>query len=126
MRKHNPSIEFLELYAVVVGVVNWISRFKNSRVVLFCDNTSVVAMINKNSSSCSRCLNLIRILVLESMLQNVRVYAKYVPSKQNKMADCLSRLKICSFLRIARKFNMDAEPTAVPNILWPLEKVWTI
>ena len=31
----NPSIEFLELYALTVGVVNWIHRFANQRIVLF-------------------------------------------------------------------------------------------
>ena len=67
-----PSIEYLELFAVAVGFLNWINRFKNSRIILFCDNTSVVSMINKNTSNCPKCLTLIWLIVLESMIQNVR------------------------------------------------------
>ena len=41
-----PSIEYLELFGVVAAVHKWVHRFRNKRIVLFCDNTSVVAMIN--------------------------------------------------------------------------------
>ena len=34
----NPSIEYLELFAVTVAVKLWIHHLKNSRIVLFCDN----------------------------------------------------------------------------------------
>ena len=72
----DPSIEYLELYALVVGVVNWIHRFSNRRIILFCDNQSVVSMVNKTTSSCLKCLKLIRILVFHSLKCNVRVYAR--------------------------------------------------
>ena len=38
---NQPSITYLELFALVVRVKNWINRFKNRRIVLFCDNQSV-------------------------------------------------------------------------------------
>ena len=44
--KVEPSIEYLELFAVLVGVLNWIHLFSNKRIMLFCDNQSVVYMIN--------------------------------------------------------------------------------
>ena len=44
-----PSIEYLELYAVMVGVFLWIHRFSNRRVNLYCDNKSVQDMINDSS-----------------------------------------------------------------------------
>ena len=39
--KYHPSIEYLELYALVAAVLAWIDRFYNQRVVIFCDNKSV-------------------------------------------------------------------------------------
>ena len=33
--ENDPSIEFLELYAVLATVLNWLHRFKNRRIVLF-------------------------------------------------------------------------------------------
>ena len=37
-----PSIVYLELYAVTIAVLLWIHKFKNKRIYLFCDNMSVV------------------------------------------------------------------------------------
>ena len=71
IKKFNPSIEYLELFGVVCGVVQWIHRFKNSRVVLFCDNTSVVNMINGMTTSCRNCMVLLRILILKGMTENM-------------------------------------------------------
>ena len=58
--------------------------------MLFCDNTSAVEMINNTTSSCQNCMVLIRILVLESLKSNVRVFAKYISSKANAYSDALS------------------------------------
>ena len=120
---NQPSIEFLELFAVVVAVKLWIKRYQNSRILLFCDNMSVVYMINKNTSNCEKCLKLIRILVLEAMLQNVRVFAKHVSTKDNKFADLLSRMRVPTFFRLGKgRFNPN--PEKIPEDLWPLEKIW--
>ena len=83
IEEFEPSIEYLELYAVVVTVLNWLDRFRNERITLFCDNQAVVSMINNNTSSCRNCLFLIRKLVLHSMVLNTRVFASYISSKAN-------------------------------------------
>ena len=38
LEKNNPSIEYLELYAVTAAVLTWIHQFRNRRIILFCDN----------------------------------------------------------------------------------------
>ena len=38
-----PSIEFLELFAVAVAIHLWANLLQNRRVVIFCDNQSVIA-----------------------------------------------------------------------------------
>ena len=55
----NPSIEYLELFTVVAMVVAWIHRHKNRRIILFCDNLSMVHMINTTSNKCKNCMVLI-------------------------------------------------------------------
>ena len=45
----DPSIVYLELFAVMAAVLNWIKRLKNQIVILFCDNMSSVYMINSES-----------------------------------------------------------------------------
>ena len=118
----DPSIEFLELFAVVVGVINWIHRFSNKRIILFCDNQSVVGMINKTTSSCDNCLTLIRILVFQGLKHNIRIYAHYIESKANKAADFLSRLKLNKFFSLSESW--DSQPSDIPEEIWPIQKIW--
>ena len=70
-----PSIEFQELYALLAGILAWLHLFQNKRVIIFCDNQSIVAMVNKTTSSCHRSMVLIRILVLHCLKWNTRVFA---------------------------------------------------
>ena len=120
---HKPSIEYLELFAVTVGVINWIKLFTNHRIVLFCDNESVVHMLNNSSSKCKNCMVLIRIITAENILRNVRVFAKHVGTKQNGKADALSRLDFNRFRTLAGGSMNDA-PTQIPCELWPMGKLW--
>ena len=122
MEKVTPSIEYLELFGVVATALNWLGRFTNRRVVLFCDNQSVVHMVNKTTSSCPNCLALIRILVLHCMKINVRLFAKYLTSKQNKNADLLSRMRIQQFKQ--QSDSWDEAQTGVPDKMWPIQKIW--
>ena len=120
---YKPSIEYLELFAVLVGVLNWIKLFANRRIILFCDNISVVHMINNSSSSCKQCMVLLRMMIAESMLRNVRIYAKHVGTKENGKADALSRLDLDRFWKLSGD-SMNEESTPVSLSLWPMDKLW--
>ena len=102
MIREDPSIEYLELWAVLAGVITWIHRFQNKRVVLFCDNISVVQMINNTTSSCKNCMVLLRMLVLQGLKTSVRIFARHVTSRDNFYSDALSRLKIKKFWEHSR------------------------
>ena len=123
LKKVKPSIEYLELYALTVGVLKWIHRFRNRKIYLFCDNTSVHDMVNDSSSHCKNCMILIRILTVHSMIHNVRVFVKYVESRKNELADALSRLDMVRFWDKAPE-TMDKEPEDLPKQIWPMEKIW--
>ena len=126
IKQYKPSINYLELYAVCIGIINWIPKFKNNYVTIFCDNLSVVQMMNNNSSSCRNCMILIRIIVLWSLTHNVQVHVKHVPGKLNKFADSLSRLRYDEFRRHAKKTDtrFNNTPDTVPSIIWPMQKIW--
>ena len=123
MKREQPSIEYLELFAVTAAVVTWIHRFRNKRIYLFCDNKSAVDMINGSSSRCKNCMVLIRIITLESLVRNVRVFAKHVRSKKNSRADALLRLEFKRFWRVSPK-TTEAFPTEIPTEIWPLNRIW--
>ena len=89
---YDPSIEFLELYALVAGIFTWQNenQLQNCRVRVFCDNQAVVQMINNLTSSCPKCMTLIRMFVLNGLKYNRRVTAVYIDTKSNFLADTLS------------------------------------
>ena len=120
----DPSINYLELYGVTVGILLWIHRFKNKKVAIFCDNMSVVDMINSSSSTCRNWMILIRVIVLQGLIHNVRICAKHVPGILNQISDSLSRNKMLKFYRLTKKMQMDEYPTPVPEDLWPMTKIW--
>ena len=126
MYKNRPSINYLELYAVTIGILLWTQNFRNRKIILFCDNMSVVQMVNRNSSTCKNCMVLMRIIVLHSMINNVKVILKHVPGIQNSFADLISRLEYKKFRQLARKrkVKFDSQPREIPKILWPMGKIW--
>ena len=126
MEAYDPSIDFLELYALTVGIGLWLHRFENSRIGVFCDNLGVVHMINSKSAKCKHSMTLIRYIVWKSIIHNVRVFAYHVPSRDNLFADLLSRHKYGKFREQARKYRryFNGKPDPIPNELWPLTKVF--
>ena len=128
LRKFKPSIEYLELFAVTAAVLAWIDRFRNKRIILFCDNKSIVDMINLTTTSCKNCMVLIRIIILKGLIENVRIFARHVPGVLNGLADSLSRNKFSEFRRLCKKSNREFEEvkTPIPENIWPIQKLWKI
>ena len=123
LKKFKPDIAYLELYALTAAILAWIHKYKNRRVTVFVDNTNVRDEINSNTSSCKNRMILIRIIVLKCLVENCRVSAKYVKSKDNIFADHLSRGRLNEFRRDSKgKYKLQATP--VPEIIWPMSKVW--
>ena len=126
IESYNPSFEYLELLALVAGILAWIHLFENRRVILYTDNKSVFFMINKTSRGCKNCMVLIRKLVMHCLKHNIRVYARHLKSKKNGIADSLSRFQSQRFKRLTRKkgLKMDKVQTLVPEEIWPFSKIW--
>ena len=86
----NPSIEFLELYALCIAVFTWAPRLRNRRFILYCDNQSSVDMIQGISSKCKYCMTLIRKVTLKGVEMNFRLFADHIEGKKNCLSDSLS------------------------------------
>ena len=118
-----PSIEYLELYAVCVGLFIWAERFTGLGLLIHCDNMSVVSMVNNMTSGCKRCMHLMRLLVLCGLKHNFRVRAVHITSKNNDLADSLSRLQFSRFFRLAGN-RVNSTPEQLPSELWPISEIW--
>ena len=123
IEEFDPSIEYLELFGFLAAVIQWIHRFSNRRTVLFCDNISVVSMINQMTTSCPNCMILLKILILKGMTENIRIFAKHLRSQENKYADWLSRNRIELFKSRAGHL-FDQDKTIVQKQIWPINKLW--
>ena len=115
-----PSIEFLELFALCVAIITWENRRKDMRTIIFCDNQAVVTMVNNTTSGCSACIKLLQILVLNNLQYNRRISVCYVKSSENILAESLSREKWDTFLAFTPK-NTKQLPDEVPLLLLPPE-----
>ena len=93
-------------------------------VTIFCDNQAVVQMMNNVTSSCHQCGKLIRLLTLNGLVWNRRLFAKYVSSRNNDLADSLLHLDYNRFWRLMPQ-GMNQYPDHMPDVLWPIEeKIW--
>ena len=78
------------------------------------------------TSQSARCMTLVRLIVLEGLTHNVRVFAKHVPGKINNLSDSLSRRKFDLFRKQAREQGriMNELATPVPETLIDMQVVW--
>ena len=109
----DPSIEYLELYALCVGVFIWSDRLRNHRFILYCDNESVVNMVNHISSGSKHCMYLIRKLTRRGMDYNFRVFCCHIYGKNNEISDALSRLDGRRFKRLQQKKQAQTQSSSI-------------
>ena len=124
IKERDPSIEVLELFALTAGILTWEDDpvLNNTRITAFCDNMAVVHMINNMSSRCEICMKMIRMLTLNGLLHNRRLAAKFVKTKDNGVADALSKLQLQRFHKLAP--NMRSTPDDIDDRIWPVWKIY--
>ena len=88
----NLHINFKECLCIVLAALRWASQWQNRHIIVYCDNQAAVAMINKGSTGNPVMMTYLRLLFWLSASFNFRITAKYVPGKDNDVADCISRL----------------------------------
>ena len=117
----DPSIEYLELFGVVIAVFAWSEKLQNSRIIIHCDNQSVV---NNTSSSCKNCMILIRMLTLRELEFNMRIFTRWIRGAHNQVSNALSRLNFKRFWALTEGLEINPLPMPLPVQLWPPEKIW--
>ena len=122
IKDEESSIEFLEIFALCAGILTWQKQLMNCRIVVHCDNQAVVSMINNITSSCPNCMYLIRLLTLDGLKHNRRVFATYISSKDNFLSDALSRMQFDRFRKLGPV--MRQYPDKIHSSIWPIRKVW--
>ena len=106
-RSARISIAWQELFAFVVACHLWANFFSNKHIQFFCDNESVVSIVNTKRSRIPRVMDLVRHLTLLTPRFNFCIRAEHIEGKRNDMADSLSRFQMDRFRELVPHANRD-------------------
>lgn len=85
------DITFLELVPIVLALYLFKKELSERRIRFHTDNKALVAIINKKSSKSKRVMQLVRPLVIHTMLHDMQVKASHTEGCDNGIADSISR-----------------------------------
>lgn len=109
------SIAWQELFALVVACHLWGEHFSNKRILFYCDNESVVSIVNSKRSRIPRVMDLVRHLTLLTLKYNIYIRVQHIAGKINEIADSLSRFQFKRFCTLAP--YADPSPCPIPQEL---------
>ena len=95
------SINWRELFAVVVAAATFGSLWKGKQIMFHCDNMCVVEVVTSGSCRSDTIMNLIRKLFYICARYEFEISMRYVNTKVNDIADALSRLQLDRFRKLA-------------------------
>ena len=115
--EHLPlSIEFKELYAIVVACHTWGQEWPRQRIMFQCDNEAVVQCIKSGTCRSKAVMSLIRSLYWVCIKYNFLVSATHVPGVTNTVADALSRGLLQKFKTLAPQANLEPDLPVSPHL----------
>ena len=91
------SIQWKELYPIVLAACAWGHRWSTLHIQLHCDNQAIVRCLNSGTSQCRHIMVLLRSLFLIAAKHNYHIAAQHIPGNHNIIADSLSRLNMQVF-----------------------------
>ena len=103
------SMALFELYPIVMAAVLWGNEWCRKRIVVNCDNSASVEIINKRRSKIPFITKFVRKLVWHQAKHNFIIRARLIGTATNVIADSLSRLQIDKFRQLTPQ--ADPEPT---------------
>lgn len=109
------SIVVLETYPILALIVTFALKLKNSKIVFNCDNQGVVSIINSQTSKNPLIMTMIRKLVLNLLIYNIKFTARHIPGKINTICDTLSRKQVA----VLQQWGLKPAPTTIPADIRP-------
>ena len=103
---------YKELFPIVLACHVWGPSWSNMRIKFWCDNQSVVHIIQSGTSKDDQIMPLVRALCLVTARFNFRICAAHAPGKTNRLADALSRFNLVN-LQEFHRLAPEAQPTPV-------------
>ena len=107
-----------ECFAVVAGVIQYMDLIRHKNVELITDNDTTFNAIKNKDTHNKRVMPLIRLLYFMAVKFEFKFIINQIDTKENTIADLLSRLKINEFKVYCNQNNVPykAMPTQAYNI----------
>ena len=99
-------INIQEMCAIIAAARTWTSTWRNGCIMFIMANCTIEAALSTGRSLCKEVMELLRELYWISFVCNFEYKAIYIKSKDNKLADALSRLEEPSSAERIRCINM--------------------
>lgn len=110
-------INILEFYPILALVETFGHKLRNSTIKFYCDNKSVVGIINKQSSKSNVIMIMMRRLVLKLLDMKTKFTAVHIPGVSNILSDAISRFQENPVL--LRNHRMALTPTPIAESSLP-------
>ena len=111
------EITVLELYPIFLAIHIFQRKMTNAHIVFHCDNSGIVAVLNKQSSKHKPLMSIIRPLVLALLQSNVTFHAEHIPGVDNILCDAISRHQVTA--EMLHHYGMRLQKTPIPEQLQP-------
>ena len=111
------SIMAKELVPIVFSCAVWGPQLSGRTILFRCDNSSVVAAVNKGTAKESIVMHLLRCLWFFTAFYDISLLCEHIAGKQNDLADHISRNHLQAFLCLNPQATF---PTPIPPPLHQL------
>ena len=111
------SIMAKELVPIVFSCAVWGPQLSGRTILFRCDNSSIVAAVNKGTAKESIVMHLLRCLWFFTAFYDISLLCEHIAGKQNDLADHISRNHLQAFLCLNPQATF---PTPIPPPLHQL------
>ena len=111
------TIQWKELFAVLVAAATWGAQWSRKRLLVHCDNHAVVQIWRTGTSNNTALMQLVRTLFLIAATRNFNIMLQHLPGVDNGIADALSRSQFHRFRSLAP--DADEAPTPILALQMP-------
>ena len=91
--------------AILIALRYWRPKLAGARVYIYCDNQAVVAGVNHTSIR-GQAMGPLRDIVLILTFEDILLHARWIPTKENCLADALSRRRLQSTADMFPQLNI--------------------
>jgi hypothetical protein len=97
-------IDWKEAYAILFAFAKWGSTWRGHTVIIMCDNSTIVSCLNSKSIK-GDAIHVLQLIFLVAALDDIEIFSEWLSTKENWIADALSRFQIDKVTNFFPQFN---------------------